>query len=298
MIELPSPAKVNLMLSVNGRRDDGFHTLVSLVVPLAFGDDLRVRLAAGAAGAAGVAAEDVLRCSDPEVPTGPENLILKAAAAFREALGRAVYFQFDLEKRIPMGAGLGGGSSNAAVALRAMNALLGEPLEKSVLFELSAGIGSDCPFFIDPPPALMLGRGEVIEAVEPGVAERLRGQRLLLFRPDFGVETVWAYGRLVAGAPESYEAASLARARLERFGEGAPWRDLLFNSFEAPIGHKYLSIATLLGLLRQKGVPCLMSGSGSCCFALCESETESVKIAEIVRAAWGEAVFLVETSIS
>ncbi len=292
MIELPSPAKVNLMLSVNGRRDDGFHTLVSLVVPLVFGDTLSVRRVGGAVE------QDVLRCSDPAVPTGPENLILKASAAFREALGRAVYFQFDLEKRIPMGAGLGGGSSNAAVALRAMNALLGEPLEQSVLFELSAGIGSDCPFFLDPRPALMLGRGEVIEAVEGGVVERLRGQRLLLFRPDFGVETAWAYGRLVAGAPESYEAESLAWARLERFVAGGGWGDLLFNSFEAPIGRKYLAIAALLGQLRQNGVKCLMSGSGSCCFALCESEAESNKIAEMVRAAWGEAVFLVETSIS
>lgn len=277
------------MLSVNGRREDGFHTLVSLVVPLAFGDSLTVEQVAGA---------DVLSCSDPAVPTGPDNLILKAAVAYREALGREVFFRFDLEKQIPMGAGLGGGSSNASVALQAMNRLLGEPLAASVLFDLAAGIGSDCPFFLEARPAMMLGRGEVIEPVDDALAERLRGQRLLLFRPDFGVETGWAYGRLIAGAPGSYESEALAQARMDRFREGGPLEDLLFNSFEGPVGHKYLSIAALLKLLREQRVPALMSGSGSCCFALLEKEEQAARIAKWVRDAWGEAVFLVETSVA
>ena len=97
-ITIHSPAKVNLMLSVHGRRPDGFHELTSLMVALKFGDALTVRIRN--------ANEDVLRCSDPAVPSGAENLVLRAASAFRECLGQSVYFEFHLEKRIPMGAGV------------------------------------------------------------------------------------------------------------------------------------------------------------------------------------------------
>jgi 4-diphosphocytidyl-2-C-methyl-D-erythritol kinase len=277
------------MLSVHGRREDGFHALTSLVVALNFGDELTIRSGATA---------DVLRCSDPAVPLGPENLILKAAAVFRERLGREVYFEFDLDKRIPMGAGLGGGSGNAAVALRGMNELLGAPFTNDVLCEMAAEIGSDCPFFIEAKPALMRGRGEMIEPLDDALAARLRGTRLVLFRPGFGVETGWAYGRLAAGAPGSYESERAAMARLERFNEAGTLADVLYNSFEAPVGAKYLAISTLLEQLRGTGVDCLMSGSGSCCFALLEKGGVSTgQIEQIVRDAWGEAVFWVETSI-
>lgn len=277
------------MLSVHGRRADGFHALTSLVVALEFGDTLTIRTSETA---------DVLRCSDPAVPLGPENLVLKAAASFRERLGRAVHFEFDLDKRIPMGAGLGGGSGNAAVALRGMNQLSGEPFTSDVLCEMAAELGSDCPFFIEGSPAWMRGRGEVIEPLETALAERLRGTRLVLFRPDFGVETAGAYARLAAGSPGSYESEAAGMARLERLIETGVLGDVLYNSFEAPVGRKYLAISTLLARLRAAGVECLMSGSGSCCFALLgENGAGSKEIERIVRDAWGEAVFWVETSI-
>ncbi len=277
------------MLSVHGRRADGFHTLTSLVVALKFGDTLTIRMGGS---------RDVLRCSDPAVPLGPENLVLKAAAVFRSRLGRAEYFEFDLDKRIPMGAGLGGGSGNAAVALRGMNQLLGEPFNNAVLCELAAELGSDCPFFIEGQPARVSGRGEVIEPVAAEVAERLRGSRLVLFRPDFGVETAGAYGRLAAGAPGSYEREAAAVDRLDHLIESGKLGAVLFNSLEASVGSQYLAISTLLAQLRAAGVECLMSGSGSCCFALLEKDATDVdQIKGIVRDAWGEAVFWVETSI-
>ena len=277
------------MLSVYGRREDGFHALTSLVVALEFGDTLTIRPSD---------LVDVLRCSDAAVPLGPENLVLKAAAAFRARLGREVFFEFDLDKRIPMGAGLGGGSGNAAVALRGMNELLGEPFTNEILCEIAAELGSDCPFFIEGAPAWMRGRGEVIEPLEAELAERLRGTRLVLFRPDFGVETAWAYGRLVAGAPQTYEAEAAGVARMERFVENGALREVLYNSFEAPVGNKYLAISTLLADLRKQGMACLMSGSGSCCFALLEQEgASSEEIGRFVRDAWGETVFWVETFI-
>lgn len=288
VVTLESYAKINLMLSVHGRREDGFHALTSLVVALDFGDTLRVGLRAGG--------EDRLSCSDATVPTGDANLIIKAAQVFRAALGEEVHFDFQLEKRIPMGAGLGGGSSNAAVALRAMNQLTGDRLGRDTLLDLAANLGSDCPFFIDAVPAIMSGRGEVLEALPAELVTRLHGQQVLFFRPDFGVNTAWAYRRLIEARPSVYESEALAAQRLQSL-QGDALDGLLYNTFEASVGEKYLAIACLLDELRSKGVACLMSGSGSCCFALTHSEVESSKIRDICEKAWGASIFFVETSI-
>lgn len=290
-MELHSPAKVNLMLSVHGRRPDGFHALTSLVAALKFGDTLRVRLSS-----AGV---DQLRCSDPAVPTGAGNLILQAAQLFRQRLGRALFFEFDLEKRIPMGAGLGGGSSNASTALRAMNALSGQPLARAQLLELAAELGSDCPFFIDAQPSIMRGRGEVIEPLDATLASSLRGARIALFKPDFSVETAWAYAQLIADSPNSYQAESEAQIKLRDFDEtNYELPKLLYNSFERAVGKKYLAIPTLLDVLRAQGVACLMSGSGSCCFALLDSAPVSPSlIKDLCHNAWGGSILWVETQI-
>lgn len=289
-IKIHSPAKVNLMLSVHGRRPDGFHELTSLMVALKFGDTLTVRIRN--------ANEDALQCSDPAVPSGAENLVLRAASAFRECLGHSVYFEFHLEKRIPMGAGLGGGSGNAVAALKGMNQLLGEPLNKETLHELAAELGSDCPFFIDAKPAWIYGRGERIEPLDVSLCEQLQGMPLVLFKPNFAVNTAWAFQRLAANASDNYRPEPVDTKGLEDSIRAGGFNDLLFNSFETPVGKKYVALPTLLDQLRAAGVVCMMSGSGSSCFALPESgRVEAKQIKEIVLNGWGEAVFWVETSI-
>ena len=281
-----SPAKVNLMLSVHGPREDGFHELTSVVVPLAFGDELRVRCAD----------VDSLECTDASLPTGSENLVLLAAEAFRRYSGSSLYFSFFLEKRIPVGAGLGGGSGNAAVALQAMNQLAGNPLEGDVLVELAAELGSDCAFFLEDRPAVLRGRGERVESLPEEVASRLAGRRLLLFKPGFAVSTAWAYEQLRAAG--DYEDRVLAEARLQAFLDGGSLDGLLENTFEPVVGRKFLAIPLLLEDLREMGVPCRMSGSGSCCFALPDDSGPSVAaIRATVQEAWGDEVFFVETSI-
>ena len=289
-ITIHSPAKVNLMLSVHGRRPDGFHELTSLMVALKFGDTLTVRIRN--------ANEDALRCSDPAVPSGAENLVLRAASAFRERLERSVYFEFHLEKRIPMGAGLGGGSGNAVAALKGMNQLLGEPLNKETLHELAAKLGSDCPFFIDAKPAWICGRGERIEPLNASLCEQLQGVPLMLFKPNFAVNTAWAFQHLAANASENYRPEPVDTKGLEDSIQAGVLDNLLYNSFETPVGKKYVALPTLLDQLRNAGVACMMSGSGSSCFALPESRSVAPKqIKEIVVDGWGEEVFWVETSI-
>ena len=277
------------MLSVHGRRNDGFHALTSLVAPLEFGDYLTIREAAS---------HDQLLCSDPRVPIGDKNLILQAATAFRSACGRAPYFLFELEKHIPMQAGLGGGSSNAAVALRGMNQWMGHPLSHADLLELAAQIGSDCPFFIDAKPAVIRGRGEIVEPLLPELSVHVAQAKLLLFRPELGVDTAWAYQQPAGLAPSGYESEAVAQQRLQQFDQDGDWSALMVNSLELPVGTKYLAIPCLLQRLRDAGVDCMLSGSGSCCVARVASEAQVEKVSKIIRDAWGDAVFVVETSVA
>lgn len=276
------------MLSVHGKRPDGFHNLSSLMVALAFGDRLSFREVEGS--------RDQLSCLDPGVPTGPENLILRAAESFRRATGLPLCFEFQLDKRIPMGAGLGGGSSDAVATLKGLNAHAGHPLDRTALIELAAELGSDCPFFVDAVPALIEGRGERLTPLPGDVASRLQGRKLLLLGPPFGVNTAWAYQHLAQGG-RHYEDAGVARRRLDTFFSGGPVEGLLFNSFEAAVGEKYLALPTLLEALRSQGYPCLMSGSGSVCFVLLGPEGAPADLLQQCRQAWGSELFCVETEV-
>lgn len=289
-ISVHSPAKVNLLLSVHGRRPDGFHELTSLMVALKFGDTLKIRISDSG--------EDTLICSNPEVPMDSNNLILKAAKAFRTRFDCVYYFEFKLEKRIPMGAGFGGGSGNAVAALSGMNQLLRNPLKKAALYELATELGSDCSFFVEAKPAWTYGRGERIEPLSVSLYDQLRGEPIVLFKPNFGVNTGWAYERLIANASSSYQPEPIETDLLEKSVKAGVFDVLLSNSFEAPVGKKYIALPTLLDQLRSMGVVCMMSGSGSGCFALPEQGNVCLEqIKEMVIDAWGENVFWVETLI-
>ena len=286
-----APAKLNLFLAVTGRRPDGFHDLVSLVVKLDFGDTLRVEPATTFS----------LACSDPEVPCDETNLVLKAARAFAAASGWSGGAKFVLEKRIPMGAGLGGGSSDAVAALRALNQVAEKPLAPAQLTDVAAGLGSDCPLFLHEGPVAMRGRGERITPLPPHAAIRLRGRRVLVFKPAFGIATPWAYGQLAAAAPGSYLPPADAEARLAAWidDRAAPAEAALFNNMEPPAFAKYLALPTLHHQLqRDFALAPRMSGSGSACFALLREETDVAPIVAAVRKAWGQSAFVVEARLA
>lgn len=287
LLSIESPAKVNLMLSVHGPRPDGYHALTSVVAPLSFGDRLEVGLTSSRS--------DRLACDVGDVQTDGSNLILRAADCFRRASGLSLSFDFKLEKRIPVGAGLGGGSSNAAAALKIMNELAGYPLGRRTLLDLAAELGSDCSFFIDAECALVAGRGEQVAVLPEGALERLRGQRVALFRPSFWVSTAWAYANFRELGAGAFEDEAAAGSRIRDYLAGGPLRDLLFNSFEPCVGRKYLAIPSLLEALRAAGHDCLMSGSGSCCFALIESDEQLAALRRTCQRAWGRGVFFVES---
>lgn len=340
-LSLLAPAKINLVLGIIGPRDDGFHELVSLVAPVAFGDTLHVRLhgagvtdrpdggssalealhdgsplpahqedppALTAAAPTGSAALDHLHCTAPDVPTDASNLVLRAALAFREELARehigfTGHWEFTLEKRVPAGAGLGGGSSDAAIALEAMNRICGNPLSEQKLYATAASIGSDCPLFLARSPVVMRGRGERLTFLGGAARQVLKGQRVLLFKPSFSINTGWAYGQMRAATEHVYVGLKAVEGSIERWHDSPETEPIpLFNNMQTPVFEKYLALPTLLEQLRRDnpGLRCLMSGSGSACFILLDKNASVEQVAHLktqIRAALGQEAFCEETAL-
>ena len=290
-LSIVAPAKINLFLAVTGRRADGFHDLVSVVAQVDFGDTVCVERAP----------EFSLTCDDPAVPVDETNLVLKAARAFVAATNWTGATKFSLEKRIPMGAGLGGGSSDAVATLRGLNRLAGEPLDGPGLAAIAAQLGSDCPLFLHEGPVVMRGRGERIAALPAGAVARVRGRRVLVFKPGFGIATPWAFARLAATAPGGYILAAEAEARLAAWTADpqAAVETLLFNSMEPPAFAKFVALPVLLEQLRADfGLAPRMSGSGSACFAILREDTVVAPIIAAIRAAWGESAWVIQARLT
>jgi 4-diphosphocytidyl-2-C-methyl-D-erythritol kinase len=199
-----------------------------------------------------------------------------------------------------MGAGLGGGSSDATAALRALNQLAGAPLASAALAQLAAQLGSDCALFLPGGPVVMRGRGEKVESIPASGRARLSGRRVLIFKPDFGVATAWAYARLAAEGSMAYLPVEVAEQRLAAWlaDAQAPVEALLFNNMERVAFAKFVALPTLLGQLQASlGLVSRMSGSGSACFALLPESASVPAITAAIRAAWGESAVVIETRI-
>ncbi len=279
-----APAKINLLLAITGLRPDGFHSLVSLVTPISLCDTL-----------AGTPAErDCLSCDEPGVPTDDSNLVCRATRLFREQVPDCPPVAWTLKKVIPHGAGLGGGSSDAASALMLLNAFCGHPLDISAMNTLAAQLGSDVPLFLGRTPLVMRGRGEAVEALPEAAVRSLCKHRFLLFKPAFGVSTAEAYGAMKRNAPHDYVSADEAEARLAAWAADPENVSLpLFNNMERAVFRKHLALPALFKILRERhGLDPHMSGSGSACFAVARDATEIPAIERTIRKAWGESAFI------
>jgi len=303
---LHAPAKVNLFLAITGLRSDGFHNLVSLAVPLDFGDELELRITGAEAGSTRLVLEGEAAAVD--VPSGADNLVLRAAAAFREASGFSRPVEFVLRKHLPVGAGLGGGSSDAVAALRGLNTLAaeeGRALDEKSLCALAAKLGADCAFFVHGQPAIMRGRGERIEPLSEVATKRLIGRTLFVCKPGFGVSTAWAYGEMAWANDNRYylsehEAERRCKQWLaeEENSEISP-ELLIFNNMESVVFRKYPALPVLAAAFRERfGLTLRMSGSGSACFAFFPEEVPSEtnatlaeRLVHCVREFWGPSAF-------
>lgn len=258
-MHLRAPCKINLLLNILGRRPDGFHQLETVMWPVPVFDELELDI---------TPREISFSCSDPSLPESNSNLAVRAAEAFLKRTGIASGIRIRLHKNIPVAAGLGGGSSDAAQTLVGLNELFGKPLDAAALHELAASLGSDVPFFLKPAPALATGRGEQIRYLE--TVEVLGRLWLFLVYPGFGVSTRWAYQALqrfpsaLNGTPGRAERLIIILHR----GDLQAAKSEFYNALEAPVLTKFPILQLYQEFLRQEGADvAMMSGSGSSTFA-------------------------------
>jgi 4-diphosphocytidyl-2-C-methyl-D-erythritol kinase len=278
-LEKKSPCKVNLLLNILGRRADGFHELETVMQPVNFFDELSFERCGG-----GIQ----LSCSEKNLPTDSKNLVHRAAANFLSAAKISGGVKIRLEKKIPLAAGLGGGSGNAATTLLALNELFDRLLAETKLRELAAALGSDIPFFLQSQPALATGRGEKIQPLENFPA--LNGRAFLLIHPGFGISTPWAYQNL-ARFPEALNGKPGRAKDLISKLQGNDWpgvADAFFNSLEAPALDKFPVLALYQEFLRANGaLAALMAGSGSTTFAIAKNVSTAESLAEKFKSQFG-----------
>ena len=264
-MQLLAPAKINLSLKILGRRSDEFHEIETLIAPISLYDELKIERRTSKQGIE-------FRCNDPSVPQGDDNLAVRAARAFFKKMKIKSGVLIELKKKIPHGAGLGGGSSDAASTLMALNELFEAKLTREALAKMAEGIGSDVSFFIFQSAAICRGRGELVSPI------KLRKQLfVLLLKPQFGVPTAWAYQRW-RGAREI---PGVSYAAQEFVGQ------TFVNDLERSVFEKFVFLAQLkMWQLEQPEVgAALISGSGSTVFAMMRESADARQLAKRAKAA-------------
>jgi 4-diphosphocytidyl-2-C-methyl-D-erythritol kinase len=270
---VPARAKVNLFLHIGDKRDDGFHPLQSLAVFTQAGDSVR-------ADEGGGLSLDVDGPFAAGLQQEQDNLVLRAARALAEAAGRPADARLVLTKNLPVASGIGGGSADAAAALRALSALWNLGLDESRLCEIGASLGSDIPVCVPSVPSFMAGRGEILTPLEsfPGLA-------LLLANPRVGVPTKDVFAALTQRTGVD---ASLPRGRLRDCADLLRLLETTRNDLEAParalqpvIGEVLSALAALPGALFTR-----MSGSGATCFAIFPDNDSCARAARTLAAAY------------
>jgi 4-diphosphocytidyl-2-C-methyl-D-erythritol kinase len=289
ILKIRASAKINLHLAIKDRRPDGFHDLESIFLALDFGDDLRFAL--GEAEGRGFTALDTNWLVPGEAALPPEhNSVCKAAALFRERTGFARDLRVSLDKRIPLGAGLGGGSSDAAATLRALNTLSGAGLSAAALGDLAAQLGSDVPFFLKGGAAWVSGRGEHIQPLDTP-----DGLSVVLVYPGFVSNTAAAFRVLDDARNGATCGEDVSAARLiDALGE-APARWPYRNDFLPVFQNAGITVYedTLADLRRLGADFCGLSGSGSTCFGIFSDATAAGAAREsLLASAAGESVIL------
>lgn len=253
MLTLRATCKINLSLRITGALSNGYHTLDSLFLPLAEPYDL-LRITPGTTPGL------TLRCANPAIALR-DNTLTRAYTLYDDACAFAPPLELTLEKGIPAGAGLGGGSSDAAVLLRYLNAQAPQALDAQNLYAIAARVGADVPFFLQDQPCRVRGTGDILEPYAPGLA----GLWLVLVCPDLEVSTAWAYAAWDAlPAPSAHD--------LTKQGSAASETDFRFhclNDLEAAVFPAYPQLARIKHELFQQGAAAAgMSGSGASLFGL------------------------------
>jgi len=271
ILKRQAPAKLNLGLHVLRKRPDGFHDLETVFLRIPWADVLTARPSRSVE----------LTCSDPFLTTDEANLVMKAALRLAEAVGVEQGAALHLDKRLPHGAGLGGGSSDAAATLRLLADFWTLDLPDETLHRLALALGSDVPFFLGPAAAYATGRGEILAPLrDPATGAVYRmPYALVVVVPPVRVSTAAAYARVRPHATDRPDLRALVRSN-----DLARWRAELVNDFEKPIFERYPEIQTIKEELLEAGAGyAAMSGSGSAVFGVFEDEDKATAAAEDAR---------------
>lgn len=284
-MKIRAPAKINLGLRVVGKRADGYHLLDTIMVPVSLYDEIDIRKIRGAARNQIGDGLIEITCDHPNVPQGEENIVYRAAQLIMKKSRRAQPILIHIKKNIPVGAGLGGGSSDAAATLVGLNRLFKLRLSIAMLKKMALSLGADVPFFIQARPA----RAQ-------GIGARLRPLRTLprfwavIVYPGFPVSTAWVYGNLGRKLTKPIVNTSIAPSRKSLDGLTRQ----LENDLESVTLKRYPEIGVLKQkLLREGASQVLMSGSGSSVFGIFNSERAAAKAFRRLRQEEGSRAFLV-----
>jgi 4-diphosphocytidyl-2-C-methyl-D-erythritol kinase len=285
-VKIRAPAKINLRLKVLGRRADGYHMLDTIIVPVSLYDeiDLRKRRAADNGERCGSELIEV-SCDDPAVPTGRDNLAYRAAEMILRKMSKPQPVHIYIRKKIPIGAGLGGGSTDAAATLVGLNRLLHLRFSPVRLEKMALALGADVPFFIRARPARARGIGERLTPLR-----ELPRFWCVIAYPGFPVSTAWVYRNLPPKLTKTVVKTSItaSRKRFDRLSS------LLENDLESVTLRRYPAIGVLKQKLLRGGAPrVLMSGSGSSVFGIFASRRAALIAFERLRKEEGAQAFLV-----
>ena len=274
---LTSNAKINLFLKITGKRPDGYHELETIMVPIGLADTMTFT----------EHSELAMTCDEPLLAVDSGNLVIRAANLLRDKTGVKSGAKISLNKKIPIGAGLGGGSSNATHALKGLNRLWKLGLGDDELEKLAGELGSDTAFFVRNRPAFATGRGEKLQPLR--VDEPIP---VLLLNFGFGSSTAWAYRHFVPAknAPTPTIKSALNRKTAAQ---------LLWNDLQTPVFQKFPILSIALDFLqKQTGVAgAMMSGSGSTLFAILESEKSGRPVADAIKKRFSKDVWTCLTKI-
>lgn len=278
-ISLAAPAKINWFLSVLNKREDGYHNIISPMQCVDLFDSLSFE-----------EAEEIQLLSDLEVPV-EGNLVHKAAVLLKRVSSYKFGARIELKKNIPVAAGLGGGSSDAAFTLMGLNSLWGLNYDKRTLMRLAAELGSDVPFFLAGPLALVEGRGEKVTELK---AEG--SMVVLLIKPEVSVSTAWAYNLFKTRLTKKAVDIKLFCQALER-NNFAFLRDTVFNDLEDVVIGKYPVVGEIKKRLAQNGALfSVMSGSGPTVFSIFTASEEAVRASKNLQGAWCRVVRTLNSS--
>lgn len=286
-----SPAKINFFFAITGLRKDGFHDVVSINLPLNFGDEISIKL--------NDCEKDELICQSNDINL-TNNSILAAIKAFKEESNVIDNFKITLKKEIPISAGFGGGSSNAGTILKALNEIYDNVLSISTIEKICTKIGADCSFFLSPKPCITTGIGDICHEISDKFQSSLTQYKMFIIKPNFGINTSSAYKELRDNFQKLYISEQSANEKMGNLIEAVIRGDEklpLYNTFYDMLSlrnNNFIKLKTLMDYVHSN---VMLTGSGSGFFGICKNSKAlkySKSVAELI---FGSDLFWHEVSV-